>query len=802
MGNPHSSSPASQFSTRRVEDVRLKALRFFKADPEYFDLVFVANATAGIKLVMEAFRDNKGGFWYGYHADSHTSLVGVREVASLGSACFQTDQEVEEWLCNKADPPSSRFKQAGETKAVGLFAYPAQSNMNGRRLSLLWPGLLRSSSHRRHSDVFSLLDAAAFVSTSQLDLSDPCTAPDFIALSFYKMFGFPDLGALIVRKQSSWPLMSRKYFGGGTVQTVSCMKEQWHVKKDDSVHEFLEDGSAPIHSIIALDCAFRVYNKLFGSINFVSSHTCVLSQELYKQLSSLRHRNGQRMCRIYKSSSSNYGDSLTQGPVLALNLQDHKGTYVSNSEFEKLASIRNVHIRVGALCNPGGIEAALGLAPWELKRNFSAGYRCGLENDIMGGKPTGVIRISLGAMSDSKDIEAFVELVKGYFVEDRGLGQLSPRVSPTFYIERLTIYPIKSCGLYEILSDWDVHDQGLAFDREWCIVRQGSRKALSQKDFPRMTLIKPKIDLENGVLNVTHHESKICIPLSADPRQYKPHDQSRARAGSTALQIYASFEITEFFTTALGTPCALGRYPSSGSPTRHSKPHLDPPPRDRGLPESGAHPPPQAPQPPRPTHLSNESPILTISHSSLNLLNEQIKSTAGKATPAAVFRANILLAETSTSPSTEHPYAEDQWRYMRVGAPPSPSSSSPSSSSPSSPALYFKFLGGCRRCEMVCIDPAEGVRDPEPLATLARTRRVGGRVLFGLHTVLLGGGGSGGGSGGRGGGWWRGGGWSGGGRGGGRGARIRVGDLVVPFREEVGGDERLGGLLLSGKYGE
>lgn len=74
-GNPHSASNASQLTTRRIEDVRLRLLQMFNADPQEFDVVFVANATAGIKLVMDAFRDQDEGFWYGYHRDAHTSLI-------------------------------------------------------------------------------------------------------------------------------------------------------------------------------------------------------------------------------------------------------------------------------------------------------------------------------------------------------------------------------------------------------------------------------------------------------------------------------------------------------------------------------------------------------------------------------------------------------------------------------------------------------------------------------------------------------------------------------------------------------
>ncbi len=44
-----------------------------------------------------------------------------------------------------------------------------------------------------------ILDGAAFVPTSRLDLS--AWTPDFVAISFYKMFGYPTgIGALLARR--------------------------------------------------------------------------------------------------------------------------------------------------------------------------------------------------------------------------------------------------------------------------------------------------------------------------------------------------------------------------------------------------------------------------------------------------------------------------------------------------------------------------------------------------------------------------------------------------------------------------
>lgn len=724
LGNPHSASSSSQLSTHRTDDVRLRVLHFFNADPDHFDLVFVANATAGIKLVCEGFREHKHGFWYGYHKDSHTSLVGVREAARGAHHCFGSDDEVEKWL----DEGTNALR--GD-KRLGLFAYPAQSNMNGRRLPLSWTSQLRSSKHGTH--VYSLLDAAALVSTSPLDLSDATKAPDFTVLSFYKIFGFPDLGALIVRKESASVLQRRSYFGGGTVEMVVCGEENWHIQKHGSLHEQLEDGTLPVHSIVALDSALNVHQRLFDSLEHVALHTGFLAERLYNKLAALRHHNGSKVCQIYKNPSSSYRDSRTQGPIIAFNLRNAKGEWVSNAEVEKLANIRNIQLRSGGLCNPGGVVAALDLAPWEVKRNFSAGYRCGSDVDTVGGKPTGVLRVSFGAMSNMRDLKTFIEFVKEFFVDEQVVprrAEGSTVLGRELYVETLTIYPIKSCGGWNIPPGvlWDVRAEGLAWDREWCLVHQGTRTALSQKRFPKMALLRPSLDLNKGVLRVRVHGSvlpstpnEISVPLSADPRVFQAFDvgfempKSQVCGEKISAHTYASRHIADFFTNVIGAPCTLARFSHAlaSFSTRHSKAHLNAPDSDRFSSQVS-----RITQ--RPILLSNESPILTISRSSVNRLNEQIKVKNGKAARASVFRANIIVAESpASSPGSEEPYDEDGWLSLRIGH-----------------DVTLDVLGACRRCQMVCVDQENAERDEEPFVTLAKTRRKDGKVFFGVHTAL------------------------------------------------------------------
>ena len=417
-GNPHTHSPSSELSTETVENARLQALRFFKADPDHFDLVFVANATAAIKLVADCVLDysnSKGssGFWYGYHGDSHTSLVGVREVAGSKATCFETDKDVEDWL--HAPPKCQSEHHSGEdadsTRAqIGLFAYPAQSNMNGRRLPKDWPGQVRVNKVNARSEVYSLLDAAAYVASAQLDLSDWQNSPDFTCLSFYKIFGFPDLGALIVRKASSHVLQARRYFGGGTVDMVinGAKDTMWHSRRGKSLHESLEDGTQAFHNILALEKAFLVHETLYGSMDNVSKHTTRLIEKLYQEMFTLSHGNGLNVCQIYEGAISVYGVSVSQGPTIAFNVKDDHGNWVGMSEVQRLAIGCSIQLRTGGVCNPGGVASALQISSAKMKEHFDDGVRCGNEKDLKHGQPTGIVRVSLGAMSSDRDIERFL----------------------------------------------------------------------------------------------------------------------------------------------------------------------------------------------------------------------------------------------------------------------------------------------------------------------------------------------------------------------------------------------------------
>jgi molybdenum cofactor sulfurtransferase len=513
-GNPHSASDPAKLSGHAVDSIREKALHFFKADPEHFDLVFTANATAAIKLVAESFRDLasassvSGNFWYGYHKDAHTSIVGVRECTNGNHHCFVSDREVEEWL----NGYPTHFNSSNDGALPGLFAYPGQSNMTGRRLPLSWTAKLRQSTKTHHQNTYSLLDAAALATTTQLDYSDPDTAPDFTALSFYKIFGFPDLGALIVRKKSGHILSWRKYFGGGTVNMVTVFHEATVMRKEHTIHDGLEDGTLPFHSIIALGCAMDTHKKLYGSMKAISRHTSFLGHRLYNRLSSLCHYNGRPAVVIYNDVADQYpySDPTTQGATIAFNLVRADGSTIRYSLVEQLANERHIYLRSGGLCNAGGIASHLKVEPWQFKRAWSAGHRCGEPSDleVINGKPTGVVRASLGAMSTVGDVDTFIVFLSDTFLEHPNEELVSPPK-----IELQNQVPSKN-GLH-----LDRRDASFDFDAEGRVAPhppQVPRHKASQLSL-KMKLPQPVIRTKRSFFTRKCHETSRIPPSEVSP---------------------------------------------------------------------------------------------------------------------------------------------------------------------------------------------------------------------------------------------------------------------------------------------
>ncbi|RPA82468.1 PLP-dependent transferase [Ascobolus immersus RN42] len=339
-------------------------------------------------------------------APMHTEKAAFCEFVEPSS----TDTAAPEVLYCFPEEQAARFDPP-KTQRLGLFAWPAQSNFSGRRLPTSeWCRSLR----KNKPFWYSLVDAASYAMTSPIDVSE--MQPDFMAISFYKIFGYPDLGGLIIRKSSSRLLRSKKFFGGGTIAGL-LISENWHDKKGNPAfaHQFLEDGTLPFHSILALSHALDSHNRILGPMKSISSHTNALVCWLYDTLSDLKHpaKPNAPLLQIYTPRPT---DPTKQGAIIMFNVLSPLGELIPFTSIELDAIPYNLHLRAGRHCNLGGVQKYLDFSTAALKDAFKRGLRCnGFMEIRVEGRVIGAVRVSLGGMTTVKDCLGLVRFLRGVY---------------------------------------------------------------------------------------------------------------------------------------------------------------------------------------------------------------------------------------------------------------------------------------------------------------------------------------------------------------------------------------------------
>ena len=258
-GNPHSKNLTSLAMSELVENARADVLRYFNASPDEYMAIFTPNATGALKLVGESYPFGPGAA-LALTADNHNSVNGIREFARRKGAKVTYVPIVAPDL--RVDPAVLAETLASAPRAKHkLFGYPAQSNFSGVQHPLDW---IRTA-QAQGWDV--LLDAASFAPSNRLDLSR--VHPDFVDLSFYKIFGYPTgVGCLIARKAAAAKLV-RPWYAGGTI-TFSTVATQNHYLTPG--HASFEDGTVNYLSIPAVSIGL----DYIASIDVDVIHTRVM----------------------------------------------------------------------------------------------------------------------------------------------------------------------------------------------------------------------------------------------------------------------------------------------------------------------------------------------------------------------------------------------------------------------------------------------------------------------------------------------------------------------------------------------
>jgi molybdenum cofactor sulfurtransferase len=397
LGNPHSTNPTSLAMTRLVEQARAYVLEFFHASADDYVVIFTQNASGALKLVGESYPFGPGDR-YLLTFDNHNSVNGIREFARAKGAEVIYAPVIPPDMYIDDDKLMAHLEQA-RPNGHNLLAYPAQSNFSGVRHSLEWIERAQSKGW----DV--LLDAAAFVPTNTLDLTE--WHPDFVTLSFYKMFGYPTgVGCLLARK-AKLAKLHRPWFAGGTITVASVQGDRYYLHEGG---EAFEDGTLNYLALPAVEIGLRH----IAAIGVDTIHTRVhcLTDWLLYRLNLLRHSNGAPLIHIYGPV-----DSARRGGTVTLNAYDPAGQFIDHRLVEQRANQENISLRTGCFCNPGGGELALGISAEELSTCFvHYSERLALEEfrRCIDTKSTGAVRVSLGLVSTFADVYRVVNFAHGF----------------------------------------------------------------------------------------------------------------------------------------------------------------------------------------------------------------------------------------------------------------------------------------------------------------------------------------------------------------------------------------------------
>jgi len=400
FGNPHSKSPTSLTSATHVEAARRAVREFFRASPEEYEVIFTAGASAALKLVGESYPFAPGGR-YLLTYDNHNSVNGIREYARAGGAkVMYLPVDASEL---RMDPDMVRQELAKPLSGSdNLFGYPAQSNFSGVQHPLEWI----DEAHEHGWDV--VLDAAAFTPTNRLDLS--VIKPDFVPLSFYKMFGYPTgMGALVVRRTALSKLV-RPWFAGGTITLASVQGEGWHHLAPGATG--FEDGTADFLGMPAVEIGIAHLSR--AGIDVIHQRVSALAGWLLEQMNTMVHTNGAPMVRIFGPQNMK-----ARGATIAFYLLDPLGKVYDVHKMEALAGEQRISLRTGCFCNPGDGEVAHRITAADMAACFTEPAAVTFQEcqDLIGtatGKMPNTIRVSLGLASNFADVYKFVEFAEGF----------------------------------------------------------------------------------------------------------------------------------------------------------------------------------------------------------------------------------------------------------------------------------------------------------------------------------------------------------------------------------------------------
>jgi len=248
-------------------------------------------------------------------------------------------------------------------------------------------------------------------------------------------------------------------------------------------------------------------------------------------------------------------------------------------------------------------------------------------------------------------------------------------------ITALNHYPIKSCA-GRALTEAALGPRGILHDREFVLVDAASGTFLTQRELPRLALIRPTVS--DGSLQAAAPEMpRLTIPI-------KTRGEARDIViwRDTCPAVDQGAEVAAWFSAFLGLDCRLMRM------TEDHLRQVDP-----AYAEIGDQ-----------VGFADGFPVLLISEESLTDLNTRLEAPL----PMNRFRPNVVVAGAGA------PYQEDRWRRITIG---------------DASGVAFRVAKSCARCAITTTDQATTARGKEPLRTLATYRKGERGVYFGQNLI-------------------------------------------------------------------
>ncbi len=247
-------------------------------------------------------------------------------------------------------------------------------------------------------------------------------------------------------------------------------------------------------------------------------------------------------------------------------------------------------------------------------------------------------------------------------------------------IQSIYIYPIKSLGGLA-LQNAKLEAEGLQYDRRYMLINE-QNKFITQRTRPELTKFIVRIS-EGGFLIQERHlgNAKLLshFPVLGDSLEVEIWDDH-----VMAREVLSGW--SDFFSIHLGEKVRLVRLVDDG-PRFISKKY-------QTIASSTSS-------------FADSLPILLCAENSYKFLEDKM----GCPIDWMRFRPNIIVNNTNVA------FEEDDWFRIRVGE--------------------VELFGAkpCARCQLVNVNPADGLRDTDTLKALANFRKFGNKVYFGQQFV-------------------------------------------------------------------